>query len=156
MRTLAKNKQKMYYALKENEERNVYVLDRNGNRNYLFTDEDGIDWYETERVVVFPEVVPFKGNIAESGGEAEAVEFGVNVGDYEAVLLMSKGSLPIDETSRIWHETEPQIEEKEYWFEFEPEPRKISFADYSTADYSVLKKSPSLNQSKYILKKVVK
>ena len=140
MRTLAKNKQKMYYALKENEERNVYVLDRNGNRNYLFTDEDGIDWYETERVVVFPEVVPFKGNIAESGGEAEAVEFGLNVGDYEAVLLVGKNSLPIDETSLIWHNTEPTE----------------GAVKREQSDYTIIKLSPSINQDKYVLKAVVK
>ena len=55
-----------------------------------------------QKVTILPSAVSFFGNIAMSGGEAEAVEFGLNVGDYEAVLLVDKNSLPIDETSLIW------------------------------------------------------
>lgn len=145
----------MYYSLSQSVDRMVYVLDRNGNRNYLYTDDEGKEYYETEKVTILPSAVSFLGNIAMSGGEAEAVEFGLNVGDYEAVLLMAKNSLPIDETSLIWHETEPQAEDKTYWFEGEDAPNTLHVVS-NDADYRVIKKSPSLNQDKYILKKVVK
>lgn len=154
MRTLAKNKQKMHYALTEPVEKMIYVLDRNGNRNYLYTDAEGKDYYETEKAIIVMNTVSFFGNIAMSGGEAEAVEFGLNVGDYEAVLLMAKDSLPIDETSLIWNKTEPQTEDKLYWFEGEDAPTTIH-AVTGKADYQVIKKSPSINQDKYILKAVV-
>lgn len=154
MRTLAKNKQKMYYALSQTVEKKAYVLDREGNRNYLYTDAEGKDYYETEEVTILPSAVSFFGNIAMSGGEAEAVEFGLNVGDYEAVLLVGKNSLPIDETSLIWHKSEPQTEDKLYWFEDENAPTTIHTVT-GKADYQVIKTSPSLNQDKYILKAVV-
>lgn len=141
MRTLARNKQKLYYSLYLGQEPE-YALDENGMKVVEYIDEDGNVYYvETGNYVdVYSQPVIFYGNIAMSGGEAEAVEFGLNVGDYEAVLLMSKGELPIDETSLIWHDNEPTdvVVKKEY------------------ADYTVIKISPSLNQDKYILKAVVK
>ena len=154
MRTLAKNKQEKYYALSQTVDRMAYVLDRDGNRNYLYTDDEGKDYYETEKVTILPSAVSFFGNIAMSGGEAEAVEFGLNVGDYEAVLLVDKNSLPIDETSLIWHKSKPQTEDKLYWFEGEDAPTTIH-AVTGKSDYQVIKTSPSLNQDKYILKAVI-
>jgi hypothetical protein len=135
MRTLNKNKQKMYYA---NQDREVPITE-------TYYDDDGnayeLDTGETE--LVYGEPIEFCGNIAMSGGEAEAVEFGLNLADYEAVLLVGKNTLPIDETSRIWHTSEPAKDDKGYTNEY-------------SADYRIVKISPSLNYDKYVLKKVVK
>lgn len=135
MRTLNKNKQTLYYA---NQDKTVPIYEE-------YTDEDGnkypIDTGETK--LVYGEPIRFDGNIAMSGGEAEAREFGLNLADYEAVLIMSKNTLPITETSLIWHNTEPT------------EDSEGNTDEYS-ADYRIVKISPSLNFDKYVLKKVVK
>lgn len=135
MRTLNKNKQTLYYA---NQDKTVPIYEE-------YTDEDGntypLDTGETK--LVYGEPIPFEGNIAMSGGEAEAREFGLNLADYEAVLLMGKNTLPITETSLIWHNTKPT------------EDSEGNTDEYS-ADYRIVKISPSLNFDKYVLKKVVK
>ena len=144
MRSLKKNKQKLYYSLFI-EERPKYALDENGEKIVEYVDSEGNEYYretgDTERVYSLP--IEFLGNIAMSSGEVEATEFGLNVADYEAVLIVDKGLLPIDETSVIWHESEPKIKFNEY-------------AVASSADYSIIKLSPSLNVDKYVLKKNVK
>lgn len=144
MRMLKKNKQKLHYSLFL-EERPEYALDEFGNKIIEYVDEEGNEYYretgEMERVYSLP--VEFLGNISMSGGEAEATEFGLNTADYEAVLIVNKGLLPIDESSLIWFESEPVINDN-------------GLVDYVTADYSIIKISPSLNVDKYVLKKTIK
>jgi hypothetical protein len=78
-----------------------------------------------------------------SGGEAEAQECGLNLADYEAVLVLGKNTLPITETSLIWHTSETT-------------KGADGNTDEYSADYRIVKISPSLNFDKYVLKKVVK
>lgn len=129
------NKQKMHYALYGKE---VPIYD-------YYTDNEGnkipLDTGETK--ITYENPVEFFGNIALSGGESEAVEFGLNLADYEAILVVAKNTLPIDETSRIWHNTEPTYNED-------------GTVNEVSADYTVVKVSPSLNVDKFVLKKVVK
>lgn len=135
MRTLNKNKQKMYYALQD---KTMPIYE-------IYTDEDGneyqLDTGETK--LVYSEPIAFEGNIAMSGGEAEAVEYGVNLADYQAILVVGKNTLPLTETSRIWLNTEPTKDIYGNTNEF-------------SADYSIVKISPSINFDRYVLKKVVK
>lgn len=140
--TLDINKQKMYYA---NQDKEVPIMET------YYDDESNAYEYDTgETKFVYGEPVEFDGNIAMSGGEAEAVEFGISTSDYEAVLLLSKGEkdkngnvIALKETSLVWFETEPKKDEKGYTDEF-------------SADYRVIKPSLSLNTVRYVLKKVVK
>lgn len=135
MRTLKKNKQQMYYSVLLGEYPVYdYYVDSDGNRIPISTGESKLR-YDAPKV--------FEGNIAMSGGESEAVEFGVNKSDYSAVLVVDKGELPIDETSLIWFESEPVAGSEE----------NIST---SSADYTVTKIIPSVNGVRYLLKKVVK
>ena len=136
MRTLNKNTQKMYYA---NQDRVVPIYE-------YYEDEDGnmipLDTGETK--LVYGEPVEFKGNISLSnGGEVEVQEYGLSQADYSAILITSKNTLPITETSLIWHTTEPTKDIDGNTNEF-------------SADYRVVKVSDSLNVSKYALQKVVK
>ena len=78
-----------------------------------------------------------------SGGESEAVEYGLNLADYEAILIVSNNYVPITETSLIWLNTVPKMDDEGYTDEF-------------SADYRIVKISPSLNVDKYVLQKVVK
>ena len=135
MRMARVNKQKMHYALYGKE---VPIYD-------YYTDNEGnkipLDTGETK--ITYENPVEFFGNIALSGGESEAVEFGLNLADYEAILVVAKNTLPIDETSRIWHNTEPTYNDD-------------GTINESSADYKVVKVSPSLNVDKFVLKKIVK
>lgn len=136
MRTLNKNTQKMYYA---NQDRVVPIYE-------YYEDEDGnmipLDTGETK--LVYGEPIEFKGNISLSnGGEVEVQEFGLSQADYSAILVTSKNTLPITETSLIWYENEPKKDIDGNTDEF-------------SADYRIVKISPSLNADKYVLQKVVK
>lgn len=147
MRNLNKNKQSLYYALYLGEV-TIYRLDQYGQKIPIYTDETTTPptvYYEEEdtRTDTYDKPVQFLGNIALTGGDSEAVDFGVSVADYEAVLITPKGLLPITETSLIWHTTEPTVDAQGY-----PDP--------ATADYKIVKVSPSLNEDRYVLSKVVK
>lgn len=135
MMMLNRNKQKMYYALYGKEVPIYeYYIDSDGNEIPLETGETKI---------VYENPIEFLGNISLSGGESEAVEFGLNLADYEAILVVAKNTLPINETSRIWHNTEPTYNED-------------GTVNESSADYKVVKVSPSLTVDKFVLKKIVK
>lgn len=136
MRTLNKNKQRLFYA---NQDRVVPIYE-------YYEDEDGnmipLDTGETK--LVYGEPIEFKGNISLSnGGEVEVQEFGLSQADYSAILVTSKNTLPITETSLIWYENEPKKDIDGNTDEF-------------SADYRIVKISPSLNVDKYVLQKVVK
>lgn len=135
MLTLNSNKQKLKYALLG---KKVPVYE-------AYTDDEGVehrlDTGETKLVYDAP--VEFKGNITMSGGQSEAAEFGLDISQYSAVLLVSKGLLPIDETSLIWQDTEPRFDVD-------------GNVDESSADYTVVKLSKSLNYDRYVLRRVVK
>lgn len=157
MRALLKNRQFMKYALQIGEVP-IYNRDENGEIIYEhYEDSDGnIIYYEDENgnkipsetgeyEIGYSEPHEFFGNIAMSGGEAEAVEYGIDVSAYDATLVMEKGVLPIDETSLIWFESEVGYTDD-----------SMTHADGHTADYKVLAVKPSLNFVKYILGRIVK
>lgn len=146
MRNLRRNKQTLYYALYKGRE-TVYKLDENGKKIISWTDESvdpPINYYEEiGEKDVYDEFAELKGNIALSGGDSQTVEFGVSLGNYEAVLITEKDKYPITETSLIWYTSKPMLDAS-------------GNTDSSNADYRVIKVSPSLNETKYILAKVVK
>ena len=135
MRTLNKNKQKMQYSLYLGE---LPIYEK-------WIDNDGIEHLidTGEKKPTYSEPIVFYGSISMSGGESESVEYGLNLADYGAILVVAKGMLPIDETSLIWLNSEPKFEED-------------GTVDKTSADFSIAKVSPSLNVDKYVLKKVVK
>lgn len=138
------NMQKMYYA---NQDKLVpiYETDEDGNILY-YEDEDGNKYpYDTGEVeIVYGEPTEFFGNISmSSSGEAEPVEYGIDISSYSAILVLGKGLIPLTENSLIWHTTEPTRGTNGY-------------VDEYSADYKVVKVSPSLNTDKYVLQRVVK
>lgn len=144
MMTLEQNKQNLYYS---NQDKivPVYETDDDGNIIY-YEDSDGnkIPLETGETKVVYGEPIGFKGNIALStSGEAQSVEYGLDMSSYSAVLILDKGLLPLKESSLIWCENEPKKDTDGY-------------IDSESADYKIVKVSPSLNFDKYLLEKVVK
>ena len=124
MRDLKKNQQLLYYSVYSDEIK-VYQRDEDGNIVYIEVDGEQIP-VEIGTVAGYNNPVSFCANIA-----------------IEAVLVTTDKSLPISETSRIWHTSEPQYDSD-------------GMVDGDSADYSVLAVKPSLNGMKYLLKKLPK
>lgn len=130
MRVLGRNKQKLQYSLLVGEvpEVETYV-DEYGNE---YTDETG------GLVLKYSEPIEFLGNISMSGSDTEVLAFGIDTSEYDAVLVMPLDSLPITETSLIWHKSEPKY--------------KDEMIDSSSADYRVVRIIESLGYCKYVLR----
>lgn len=133
MRTLRKNKQTIYYALKSERE-----TESTEDKIIVDGEEVAIDEGGYEIYYSVPEA--FSANISFSGGDSTDVEFGLDMSAYDAIIVYDTEALPITETSLIWFETEPPEDEN----------------DGSTADYSVVAVRHSLNYTKAILKRRVK
>lgn len=144
MRTLAKNKQCMYYA---NQIGKVPKYERNKDGSIKYITVDGeqvpVETGDTEMGYSTPQ--EFKGNISFSGTETRAVEFGIDVSGYDATLTVDKNSLDLSETSIIWF-----MSDVEYY------DIDKSIPNPKSADYRVKKDTPSLNESKYLLERIVK
>ena len=80
-----------------------------------------------------------------SGGEASTQEYGIDVSNYDALLVLDKDEIPIDETSLLWFESEPQFKDADK-----------TILDPNKADYRVLAIKPSLNQLNVLLGRIVK
>ena len=146
MRTLRRNKQAMKYSIK-GERQPIYVLDENGNKIVEFVDDEGNVYYRETGSYTngWHEPVKFMGNIAMSGGEVEAQEYGLSVGDYNAIIVVSKGTVPLVEGALIWLKSEVEYLDEQ----------NINL-DKTSADFEVIKASESINEVKYILKAIVK
>lgn len=141
MHNLKKNQQRLQYSTYADQIK-IYERDENGNIIYVDIDGKQVPVIAGE-IAGYNEPVIFFANIAMSSGESEAKEYGVNSTDYEAVIVTTDKSLPIDELSLIWHMTEPVLDTD-------------GFVDADSADYKVIAVKPSLNGVKYLLKKLPK
>lgn len=144
MRLLEKNKQNLKYALQVGEVP-VYERDEDGNIIYIEVDGQKVPVETGETEPGYSNPIDFRGNIARSGGEAEAKSFGVDISEYDAILLMEKNRIPIDETSLIWHTSKVRYIDEQN-----------TIVDRKSADYSIKRVQPSLNFTRYLLKRIVK
>ena len=142
MRSLKKNQQKLWYSTYA-DQITIYERDENGNIKYFDDGEGNLIPIEKATRAGYNNPVSFYANISMSGGEANQAEYGYDLGSYEAVLVTTDKTLPLDELSLIWHTTEPVV-------------GSDGIVDESTADYSVIAVKQSLNSVKYLLKKVAK
>lgn len=144
MRTLRRNKRKMYYSL-FGREVTRYAKDEEGNIKTYTTNDGEVIKLEEGTEIAYSKPVEFWGNIAMSGGEVREQEYGLNQSDYSAVLIMNVGEIPITETSYIWFNNEVVYLDEDK-----------TMPDVKSADYRVKKVSPSLNFTKYLLEKITK
>lgn len=142
MRTMRQNKQKLFYATLQGET-TEYVYDVAGNKVIDFV-EGGVTYYKQTGATILSYNTPveFCANIAFSGGETQAVEFGVDTSSYDATLVYLLNEFPITETTLIWYKTTPVINN--------------GIVDPASADYKVLSVKPSLNFTKVLLGRLVK
>lgn len=144
MRMLNRNAQKIKYSL-EDGTWTVYEYGSDGLPKVAYTDEEGNVYYVEHETVKWTTPVEFNANIAMSGGEAEAMEFGLSISDYDAVIVVANDSVPLVIGSRIWHTSEVKYQDL-----------LNTVVDEKSADYVVRKVNKSLNYTKYVLKAVVK
>ena len=144
MRLLRKNMQPMKYSLQDGRVP-IYERDENGDIVYIEVDGEKIPVETGEYETGYSAPVDFMGNISMSGGEAEAKEFGMDIGDFDAVIILEKGAIPITETSIIWHTSPVKYKDEQN-----------TIVDSKSADYAVKRVSPSLNFTKVLLQRIVK
>lgn len=94
MRTMTRNKQRLYYAL--------YL-----GKQKLFDDNRDI----VGEAEIYSVPVEFWANISPNKGESSAEPFGASL-NYSRTICTNE-NLPLDEHSLIWFETEPIFEESE-------------------------------------------
>lgn len=123
----------------------IYERDENGDIVYIEVDGQKIPVETGEYETGYSAPVDFMGNISMSGGEAEAKEFGMDIGDFDAVIVLEKDAIPITETSIIWHTSPVKYKDKQN-----------TIVDSKSADYAVKRVSPSLNFTKVLLQRIVK
>lgn len=141
MRSLKKNQQKLWYAT-YSDQIVIYETDRAGNIIYDEIDGQQVPRIKSERAG-YNNPVPFYANISMSSGESNQAEYGFDIGAYEAVLVTTDKTMPINELSLIWHTSEPVVSD-------------AGVVNEATADYRVIAVKPSLNGAKYLLKRVSK
>lgn len=144
MRLLRKNMQPMKYSLQDGRVP-IYERDENGDIVYIEVDGQKIPVETGEYDTGYSAPVDFMGNISMSGGEAEAKEFGMDIGDFDAVIVLEKDAIPITETSIIWHTSPVKYKDEQN-----------TIVDSKSADYAVKRVSPSLNFTKVLLQRIVK
>lgn len=123
MRSLKRNRQTFYYALYGTE---VEEVDDEGN-------------YTGEITIGYENPVKAAGNISASRGEASTEQFGISL-DYDKIVCSCDMALPIDETTILWVDTTPILDE--------------DGATKTKHDYIVKKVAKSLNSVQYAIKKV--
>lgn len=142
MRQVVKNKQKLYYALVAGDQVPVYERDEDGEIVYEIIDDELVAKETGEWETPYSKPVKFYGNINTGNtGYTIARAYGISSGNFDAVLCMRKGEIPIDVTSLIWYEREPKY-------------RSDGTVDPKSANYSVRRVPPCLDEICYLLRRV--
>ena len=123
----------------------IYERDENGDIVYIEVDGNKVPVETGEYETGYSVPVDFMGNISMSGGEAEAKEFGMDIGDFDAVIVLEKDDVPLTEISIIWHTSPVKYKDEQN-----------TIVDSKSADYAVKRVSPSLNFTKVLLQRIVK
>lgn len=103
MRTLNKNKQKMYYALLIGVQED-YELDEQGRLIPIYTDPSGVVHYRKSgsKVEVYSTPTRFIANISGNLSEAHAKEYGVDQTSLYSEINCDKGYLPLVYGAKVW------------------------------------------------------
>ena len=140
MRDCKKNLQELYYAT-YSDQITEYYRDSDGNIIYDEIDGELIPRIKFERAW-YNNPVSFYANISAGKGTSQEEVFGVSL-DYTKTISTTYMSLPLDEKSLIWFETEPNY-------------NTDGTVNEASADYSVVGIAKSLNNVVYALKKRAK
>lgn len=136
-RTGRRNRQRLYYSLWL-EEQPVYDRDREGN---IRTDSEGNPIETGDFKDAYSMPLEFHACIVGKGGQVEQQAFGA-YGDYDALLYLKKGDLPLKENTLIWYTSKPKL-------------KSNGDVDDKSADYVIKRVPPALNEITYLLKATV-
>lgn len=125
MRTLAKNKQKMYYAL-QSVKVPIYEYDEDGNIKYITIDGEQVPVETGEYELGYSEPVEFFANINNKLTEIVWQSYGIDDSTKYAQIVASKGELPLKAGSVIWKKSDVGYKDGEK-----------TIVDANTADYVV-------------------
>lgn len=142
MRTLRKNRQKMYYSLYKSSEP-IYELDDDGNIKYMEIDgvQVPIEVGTTEPHYDTP--VEFKANIHSELNEMHLKAYGVDQSSIYSEIVVDKGKLPLKIGAIVWRESE---------IIYEDDSKTIP--KQSSADYTVKgSMTEGLNEDYYLLQR---
>ena len=141
MRDLRKNMQSLHYSL-YSEQITVYERDEKGEVVYDEVDDQKIPRIISERAG-YSKPVFFEANVSAGKGSAQEDVFGKDI-DFTRTISTTDLTLPIDELSLVWIESEPKYLED-------------GTVDPNSADYKVAAKpARSLNQLMIALKALPK
>lgn len=124
MRSLARNKQKIYYALYQS---NGEVRDADG---YL----------TGEPQLTYGNPVEYEINVSAARGTADVEQFGINE-NYTRTMVTNDMSCPIEESTRLWIGKDATVTVNEV-------------TTVTPHNYVVIKKAPSINSITYAIKEV--
>ena len=136
-RTGRRNRQRLFYSLWL-EEQPIYDRDRDGN---IRLDDEGNPIETGDTRDMYSDPLEFHACIVGKGGQVEQQAFGA-YGDYDALLYMKKGDLPLKENTLIWYARTPKI-------------MGDGTVDDKSADYVIKRVPPALNEITYLLKSIV-
>ena len=144
MRMMNRNKQNLYYALQDREVP-IYETGEDGDIRYIEIDGQQIPVETGKTELGYSKPIKMLANIAFETNETTAQEFGVDVSDYDAIVVFGKNEYPLTETSRIWFESVPRYKDT-----------SEMIVDGDSADYKVVSVRSSLNEGKAILRHLTK
>lgn len=144
MRMMNRNKQNLYYTLQDREVP-IYETDEDGDIRYIEIDGQQIPVETGQTELGYSEPIKMLANIAFETNETTAQEFGVDVSDYDAIVVFGKNEYPLTETSRIWFESVPRYKDT-----------SETIVDGDSADYQVVSVRNTLNEGKAILRHLTK
>ena len=101
MRTLNRNKQKMYYSLQDGTSP-VYMTDDDGNVKYIEVDGEQIPVESGETEPHYTEPKLFRANINSTLTDTFIRAFGIDDSSDKATIVCAKGTLPLVKGARIW------------------------------------------------------
>lgn len=125
MRTLRKNRQRMFYSLYKSAEP-IYEKDEDGNIKYMEIDGVQVPIEVGTREAHYDTPVEFKANIHSELNEMHLKSYGVDQSSIYSEIIVEKGKLPLKIGTIIWKESEIIYEDEE-----QTTPKQ------SSADYTV-------------------
>ena len=142
MRTLRKNKQRMFYSLYKSAEP-IYEKDEYGNIKYMEIDGVQVPIEVGTREPHYDTPIEFKANIHSELNEMHLKSYGVDQSSIYSEIVVEKGKLPLKIGTIIWRETEIIYEDEE-----QTTPKQ------SSADYTVVGiMTEGLNTDAYLLQR---
>ena len=149
MRTVRRNAQKMKYALYLGSV-DVVSTDSNGNPHYHEDSEGNRIYIVTgEKRDIYDIPVEFDANFSTSGGEAQEQEYGLDISQFDAVLIYSLKAYPITEGTLIWKDSEVKYDGENMYFTNDMQTLiEVHSPVKTSADYVVKKVGDSLNYTR--------